>query len=849
MAVIVNAKFNTDLDSFSGGVRVTTKGSAAIADAAGALQVGAGVTANRDFANITSGKSRIDFSYKVEDSSIAASSTTLMYAMENGVAPASGSSLCTIGLSRFDSSSGSLLKITYRNNAGVFVSIPSNGGDFEIRRGAWWIKIGIVLDHTAKTFDLYIEDVLFVKSAPWPNAAAVGFGRISFVGQAAAPDTWFDDILVQDSWDEGESVLVDHNFVGGSGEIENSTPQTSLRGLNPQPWMIAPDTANVGAFSLSANGAVADANKACMALIRCGVNGILEAEFRTSVAGARYFGMVFRFWDYPSATGAGAGVFRVSSSDNKANLIIPDRTGAQTVVQSVNFSPTADTVYTLKLEMRGRVLIGSIKAAAMDSGSYTVLFIHTVNSSATGGRGMLMEELAGPYISTAIGAVDNFTRRFRYIGKAENSEITKNLGNVSYGVSHASVKEMYLNNAAAPLRNVFWSRGIQVSHRSSADLSGTHQQQILHNTPNLLSVRQTGSSLTEYQHLGQGESYITLLKRGPWISDSVLPFDTSENFAPDLDLHPQFFSKQFRTITDSGASVLRDDSTYHDWIAYTTNTPLAVGNQSLTAFESGQQFLLNQIIINDLNGSGNIWNLTSKFEGTGDPISRAAHVAGAGLLAGTPIKVSRGFLITAASTLSDAILSGWRDDLKTPATLTFTTGSLKTNSAGDTNVDGFNERHGWYEVNCVGNGITFTMPISGITRNMPAFRLNSWAGQPSIYLNDVLATNNVDYTLDNLGSGTALLQLLGNYTSNLAISVTSAVPADSTGTGSFSSITLSTLTGTASSTSAPSSTNSTAAGSLAPIVLTELQGYGSVPGEEDTTAKTLALQMSLSLTL
>jgi hypothetical protein len=773
MAEIFHARFDSGLDSFSAGTRVTTKGSAEIADVDGCLEIGAGVTANRDFTNITTGLSRLDFHYRVEDSSVAASSSTLVYAMANGIAPASGTSLCTIALSRFDSSSGSQLKITYRDNAGAFVPIASNGSVFEIRRGAWWVKMGIVLNHTAKTFDLYVEDILYVRGAPWPNNAAAGFGRVSIVSQASAPSCWFDNILVQDAWSEGETTLINHNFVGGSGEIEASTPTTSIRQTYAQPWFIAPDT-TYGAFTLGSNGAAPDTSKKCLSLQRCAANGIIEIEFRTSVAGVAYFGMLFRFWDYPSATGAGAGVFRVSGSGNTAVLIIPDRLGALQTVASASFTPTANTTYTLKLEMRGRYYIGSIKAATIDSGSYTVLFTHAADTSLKGGRGMLIEELCGPFVDTTIGANDNYVRQFRFTGKNEPGEVTKTIGQAEYSVGHGSIKELYFPAAVSPNRNIFWSRGIQYGHRSSADMCGNQQKQVIYNTTNVYATRQTGANITEYEHLGKADCYVTLLRRGPWVSDSVTPFATTENFAPDFDLLPQFWDTNFRTAISTGVSIARNDSPYHDWIGHNSNVALPAGNQSLTAFGSGNNYLVNQIVIPDVSSSGSVFSVTSKFEGSGDPISRAVSTSGSNLTAGGRTAVSRAFLVKQASALSDSVLTNWRDDIKTPATLSFSTGSAKTNAEGDTNTDGFNERHGWYEIQCASGDAAWTLPVPSGTRYMPVFRLHGFTTKTVISVNGTPATENTDYTLDTVESGIVVLQMMGDYSANTTFALSEA---------------------------------------------------------------------------
>lgn len=771
MTVLVDARFDSGLDSFSAGTHVTNAGSADINDAAGVLLIAAGQTSTRDFTNITSGKSRLDFSYKVTDSSVAANASTLIYALANGVTPASASSLATLSLDRSNSASSSVLRLTYRNTT-TFVGIQANGADLSIRRGDYFIKLSVVIDHSAKTYDIYVEDVLFVKGIAWPNSSAAGFGRIAIVSQASAPDTWFDSIKVQDSWADGDSVLIDHDFVGGSGEIETTTPQTSTRNAHPQKWVIAPDT-TYGGFTVGANGAAPVASKKCFALQRCGANGVLEAEFKTPSSGTAYIGMLFRFWDYPSSTGAGAGVLRVSGSGNTAALFIPDRSGTLQTAVSTAYTLSANTTYTLKLEMRGRVYVASIKAAAIDAGSYTVLFTHTADTSAKGGRGMLIEELAGPFVDCSIGAATNYVRRFRFSGSAEASEATRTIG-LKYALGHGSIKEMYVPDSDEPTRNLFWSRGIQYGHRSSADMCGNQQQAILFDAANVYACRQTGANVTEYQHIGKGDCYVTLLRRGPWVSDGIQVFDNSENFAPDWDLLPSHWDKGFRTIQSTGSSTLRSDATYHDWTTHTSAQALPAGHQSLTAFASGQQYRMAELLIPDVGTSGSIFDVTSKLEGSGDPISRAVSTSGTNLSVSSSYRVARAFFVQAESALSDAQFVTWRDDLKTPATLTMTAGTRKLDAAGDMNTDGFNERHGWYEINCASGAAEFTLPIASGARHMPAFRLHGWTStNTSATINGTPGVVDVDFVIDEVASGVAVLQLLDTYTADVSVVVTS----------------------------------------------------------------------------
>ena len=778
MPALVDARFTSGLDSFSSGTQVTSVGSANIDDAAGALQIGASVTSTRDFAGVTSGLTKVDVWFKYTGSGVdVASSSVLFYVMANGVAPSSGSSIATISIGGESGYGATTAKfaLSYRGASG-FQSIP---GNVALRRGAYWYKLSVIANFSAKTCDYYLDDVLIMRGVAWPNASAANIGRVAVVSQSSSPTTWFDNISVESGWTFPESVLVDHDFVGGSGEIETTTPTTSLRSLLPQPWKIA--DATYGGFTLGANGAQMDSGVSSFAICRCGYDGVIEEEFKTSVSGTRYAGVLFRFWDHPTATGAGAGVFRFSSTDGNYSLILPDHAGNTAAVASGSYSIAANTIYTLKLEMRGRYYIGSIKAAAMDSGSYTQLFVHAVTSSATGGRGMLSEDYAGPLIAD-FAATDNYIRRFRFTGAAPATEIDKTIGNLRYQVATGSVRELYVTDSVAPTRNLFLSKGIQAGHRASADLASQVQQQNLYSSANVLAVRQTGSNQCEYLHYGFADVYYTLLRRGPWISDGILPTDTSENFAPDFDLRGDINSTSFYTVGNSGASVSRSDATAHDWTGYVSGATLPAGNQSLTAYPSGVQARISQVVLPDVNAGAAIWDVTSKFEKTGDPISRAISTSGTNLTAGTNYRVARAFLIETGNgaTLDGAQLSAFRDDVAGPATLTYATGSVKADAAGDTNADGFNERHGWYEINCSGGLAEFTLPVPSGKRHMPAFRLHGWTNtNTALSINGSPATADVDYVIDEVASGVAVLQLLSTRTANTTLlvgAISSAMP-------------------------------------------------------------------------
>lgn len=775
MATVLDLHFNSDVEGFSAGTWTNSAGSALIDGAAGALSVGAGVTATKDFTNITSGTSRVDLWFRTTGSATGTTNiASLIYLLPNGGTVASGNSIATVAVERSTLKSGvnsTNFTLTYRNTGGSFTDFP--GTSLLLLRGAWYYKMSLVVDHAAKTVDVYFNDILWIRALPWVDNTLAGLGRIAVAGQSSADALIVDDILVTSDWTAGESTMVDHTFVGGSGEIEASTPSTATRGPSAQPWKIADDTTTYGAFTLGANGAAPDSSKKCFALQRCTQDGSIEVEYKTSVAGTTYCGIIFRFWDFPTASAGGGGVFRISGTSWIFQL--PDRTGAVTTVASGSVPAlSANTTYTIKLECRGRYYICSYKAADMASGSYTQLVAHAANSSATGGRGMLIEELAGPYVDTAIGATDNYARRFRFTGAIPSTDASKTIGANTWEVNSGSIKALLATGSAAPSRNLFWSRGIQYGHRSSADSVGAPQSAAIYDASNVYAVHQTAHNVTEYEWLGTADTYATLLRRGPWISDHIYVGYAIENFAPDFDLRPELWSKSFLTIESSGAASSRSDATLHDWSTYGSDGALPRGNQSITAIGSGSEIALSQIVLPVTNAGGAIWQLTSKYEGNGDPISRAVSAATANLSAGNNYRVARGFLARTAASLDSTLLGQFRDDLATPASIvTFTSGSLKTNAAGDDNADGFNERHGWYEITCVGGVCNFTFPVPSGKRFFPAFRLSSWTNTNSaVKINGVYMVAGTDYVIDDLGGNVGLLQLLSDRTVDTTVEVT-----------------------------------------------------------------------------
>lgn len=745
------------------------------ADQAGRMVVSSGDQAERVFpAAITSGITRFDFWFFVSGTVTGTSHDTFIYLdyASSGTALNSANSAATLTISRDTGVSASSTKVAvqYRNASG-FLTLTT------LLHRSTWHRLSVVVNEATHTYDLYLNDILWERGITCPNNAWTELTRIAVLSEANADDLYISNVLVTSDWAIGETVLIEHDFTTGqTGEIEATTPTTCGRQLNPQPWLVPADTSQYGGFLLGANGGTPDASRTCFALQRCLADGIVECEFRSSVAGVEYFGIMFRTWDYSNPNGAGHGLFRISGSNNTAVLFLPDSGGTVQTMQSTSLSPAANTVYTLRVEMRGRYVICSYKAAAMDAGSYTVAFTHKVTNSATGGRGMLSEELCGPFIATTtgLGATDNYCRKFRFTGAVPAEETTPTIGGYTVNVAPGSVRSLYVAGAALPTRDLFWSKGIQNGHRSRADAVAAFRQRTCINGTHVKAYRQRAQNMTEYQQLGTANMWVTLLRRGPHVYDSIVVHDSSENFAPDCDLRGDLWSTDFKWINSAGSISDESDATFGDWTNHGGSLSPTIGMQFLTAYGSGNEYLLNQCLSAIENVSGSVWSVQSRWEGNGDPISRVFVLASVSV--GTEYSLRRSVLLRQSAAISGEQLSDFRSDISSPATLTFTSGSLKTDAAGDENADGYNERHGWQEITCSGGAAHWSIDVpTDVTRYGLAFRLWGWIDTFTLLeINGSPAVEGTDFVFDNLGDGTMILQLLGDITADTELQLLSS---------------------------------------------------------------------------
>lgn len=770
MSTILDLRFNSDLDGFDVGTRDANT-SAILGDASGVLRIGSGITATRTFTGITTGAARLDIWYLATDTTAADAGNTSNYNHNIYLMPASGSvisanSCAFVALSRNASVSATTTTyaIVYRNGASFTTLAPL----MRKNSAGQWVKISFVLNISARTYDLYVCDTLVAAAVTCPNSTFIDFTRVVLTGGSSAPDAWFDNVLLQDAYSApSESLLIDDDFTTGSGALSASTPSTSLREQSPQSWVAPTKTASYGGFTRGASGLTPDASLKCIGLVRCGAEGQFECTWTAASSGTIYMGMVLRVWGGPGTdayyllryNGAGSAGTQLTLFSSTTSIAASAGTAG-----GVTYS--AGGTYTLKVIARGRLLYCYVNNQLQFGGPIT-----------TTTRGLLCEEHAGPFHDSAIGSTNNKCTRFKWTGRVPSLSTTKTIGSNKWNVEIGSIKEWYRTDSGGSTENLFWSRGIQFCHRAEHDMGEdfSAQQSTVCDSTNVAVYYQQGNLMSEYGQLGYGTGYVTLLRRGPWVDDSIVAFGTSQNFAPDHDLRPaRWYGNNARYINATGASSSYSFTPEHDWTLVTSSAvSLPLGLQTLASFGSGNNARLTIVARSNTNMADAAHNLLNKFVGDASPISTVFQRNVASMVDGTQYRMGRGYLIESGSSLalSDTVLTGWRDDIKTPATMTASIGSANTGASGDYDADGFNERHGWYEYTCSGGVASFTLAVGGITRYMPAFRLSSWGGGTVVLINGGVGVSGTDYVLDDLGGGVALLQILSSLASDTTVSL------------------------------------------------------------------------------
>jgi hypothetical protein len=801
MAEIFHSRFNTDTDGFTGGTWESAAGSALLADVDGSLAIGAGATATRDFTEITSGTSRVDFWFKITDAVLTAtSSATVFFLLPNGAAASSANTLGCISLARDPAFGATATKfyLTYRD-ASNFVQWYATP---VLTRGDWWYKLSVVVNHTAKTCDFYVQDQLWLLALAWPNASATGLGRIAINGNASAGKVWFDNIRVESDWSlPTESTLLSDDFTTSAGALVSTAP-TDTRNLHPQAWVGSTNT-TYGNFTRTASGLTAEASKKNIALVRCGPEGIFTAQFVAATTGDVYGGVALRVWGGPMTDAYY--IMRYYSASASKMLLVQGATTMASATNPAGLTISAGDTWEIKIEARGRNFWCYMRNVTTSSG-WQVQFggMVGIRTDATGARGLLSEDHAGVYVDRTFAGVGatNYIKSFSWSGRAPQHAVARTVGRHKYQIEPGSIKEWYALDSGSPTDNLFWSRGIQFSHRAEHDMGedAATEQQIIYDGTNVVALRQRGVLMSEDNVAGYGDSYVTLLRRGPWVEDGITAWGNSYNLAPDHDLRSdRFIANGYLVASSSGASTALSHTPEHDWRTDQTGVSLPLGIQALATFGAGNPARFTAIARNNLSWGGTTANQTNKTTGDGAPISMAFGRNPSDTVDLTTYKQGRAYLLesAAALTLSDATIQAWRSDASGAATLSVAVGTANTSVAGDTNTDGFNERHGWYELTAAAGGSTFTMPVPSGARYMPAFRISGFTPATGLRLtlNGSPAYVGIDYVIDTVASGIHVLQLLGTLTANTTVALTDAAPySDTTAPTLTGSITVGTVT-------------------------------------------------------
>jgi hypothetical protein len=246
MALLINDDFASDVSGWTVNSGSVSHAASEGSDfSSGYASLAANSTIFKTFSAVASGKLRLDFWWNSATTTVGANKNILVYLLPDSTITSTNSGAVVV--MQNDSAEGASTneyQFEYRNSSGFQDSI-------DIRRADVWTKITIVLDITARTYDVYIDDVLYHQGVSSPNASFTSIDRVAIASQSSSPAVAFDNIRVASDWTLSESVLVDHTFVGGAGEIETLVPNTDTRNASPQKWLI-PDTASGLRFHIGA---------------------------------------------------------------------------------------------------------------------------------------------------------------------------------------------------------------------------------------------------------------------------------------------------------------------------------------------------------------------------------------------------------------------------------------------------------------------------------------------------------------------------------------------------------------------------------------------------------------------
>jgi hypothetical protein len=303
MTVLINDDFAVDVADWTVDAGTFTHVASEGSDfASGYASMAASSTVYQTFTAVTSGVLRLTLWVLDTATSAAATADTFIYLLPDSTV-SSANSGAVFYLNR-NSGSSTQWTLSYRDGTGF------SDSSFSGLRGQW-NKITVLLNVTARTWDVYVNDVLILQGLTSANGSFTQIDRVAVIAQSSASATYIDNVEVESAYAAPSTVtLIDHDFTADSGEIESLTPDTDNRNPDPQPWRI-PSLTGYGGFTVGRTEPHQIPQLIAWLLSERRVMAVGEFQFKTSVAGVRYIGFVARMWDYPTAFGAGAVNFRI----------------------------------------------------------------------------------------------------------------------------------------------------------------------------------------------------------------------------------------------------------------------------------------------------------------------------------------------------------------------------------------------------------------------------------------------------------------------------------------------------------------------------------------------------------
>lgn len=791
MSTLLDLDFASNVSAFTGGAPAWS--SAAGPDfQSGIASFTTSNTGNRailSFEEQSSGHTIVSFWYYVSDTTTGTNTSSqddFVYLFPSATDANSGSSTSgatALVFSRNTANSGTSARtmLQHRNSSGF--------QNLYLHTRQKWYRVAIDIDQTNDKYDVYVDGRLAATDQTVANTSSGTIGKIVFLHQSSSTTTLFDNIQVFSSptgYEASTNLLLSVDYTTSvDGEIEDIYPDIDNRSLYKQPHKIADDTTTYGAFTVNANGAVPDSNKQCGALLRATSEGTVELDCKAASSGNIGASIIDRVW---------AGLdddsyleLRYNKAATGAELRLYQGTTAvgAGVTPDDNAATTAGTNYTLKMVRRGRVI--DCYFNGIFEVSYTII--------STGNRGQLSEEHVGFYIDTRTSGLNlgttNYVRALRVYGDApqdNNGNPTANLppvsermvaGGMTWAIEAEGVLEAYASGYANPTRNLVWSKWMQTAHLSEADPNkyGSRYER-LYSGNSLRSFHFASHNKREDTYLGNGAyGYFTVTPRGIWIREGIEYFNAAgvSDYAPDNDFRTELWSNVIAHSRRTAAGTVTHGSTTKGFATWATIfTGVDSGAFQVVTNNGSGNLALATCYCGQLGGNidSDVLYLSAKRLGCMDPMSLAFTISRNTIANGESVTASRLLMVdTGASVAADNTLRGnLLNDLEQPAALSVSTGSLVTDASGDADTDGFNEQHGWYELETTTNAVAFA--LDGVTdRVRPQFHIDGMVTVPNVFVDGVLQTEGTDYWWTPDGATGSLVGFTGTIAGDSVISI------------------------------------------------------------------------------